>query len=110
MPFGEGWALFKTNDTQQSFCRQHGLSTEGLDRLPNKGGAWIIPGFSATANEQRDSSAKMKKLIKIFHEIINGSKDELNNAIYSVKVNSVVASPNTVHMLFKMSQICAAPR
>ena len=42
-PFGEGYTLFKTNDSLQSFCRKYELPAEGLDRLTVSQGAWIIP-------------------------------------------------------------------
>ena len=76
----------------QSFCHKHGLSAEGLDNLSAP--AWITPGFATEASLQRDSSLKMKALISILEENVHGAKDIVNNAIFSVKIVTIEASPN----------------
>ena len=104
MPFGEGYAMFKTNETLVSLCGKYGLSAEGLDSL--SGPAWIVPGFAKEASLQHETSLKMRSLISILEENVHGAKDEINNAVFSVTIVTIEASPNMVKTLFKMAEIC----
>ena len=81
------------------------MPTEGLDQLPQKGGAWIIPGFTLEVKEQRAMSEKMKILLNIFKNDIHGSADDVNNTVFNVIFNRVETSANMQTVFYKMSQL-----
>ena len=89
----------------KSFCKKYGLPSDGLDQLPNRGGAWIIPGFTMDVKDQREMSTKMKKLIDIFKSEIHGALDDINNTLFSIVFNRVETSPNMQIIFYKMSQL-----
>ena len=99
-------ALFKNNESLAIYCRQNGVAAEGLHRLHSKGGSWIIPGFNPVASDQRDSSEKLKELIRILREDVNGAKGKYINGTYSVVFDRVDVSTNMTACLYKMAATC----
>ena len=103
-PLGEGFALFKTNETLAKSCHQRGISAEGSYRL--KGPAWILPGFNPVATNQRETSQKVSDLLRILKEDVHGAKDEANNVVFSVTFDRIEATTNMTALLYQMSKDC----